>query len=313
MATMVISDNASFITTSTSSFSTAQQAKQHPPRQLRRVKTMRQLTRWVSQKIARPSLNGSTCGNELSEKNLNLVTAGDEESSGQDPSSPEKPSLVPDQTKAIETIKEDLEEAEPEPEPERELEKVKEIRLRRSYAAFCEEFTLSGPQQPKRRFDISMDISEGPEAEEQLDAVQSAYCPRDTGESRERPLSISMQSESQQVRPQSQTRDPARVHIMSRRSPKASDRTFAGNTCSSTPGHDVQVEKNNADMESINSQIPSTTHPRPPPQVLTPSVYKEMQRARQERKRARGQKFWEPLRSLFSRSQPLRGHRVELE
>lgn len=304
-----IHDNACSISHSTSSFSTRPQFKQHPPRQLRRVKTMTQLTRWVTQKISRQSLKTSASGNELSEKNLNdldMITTvvGEQDSSSAEHSSQEKPSLVPAQTKVIETIQEDLEEAESEMASRPDPETVKEIRLRRSYAAFCEEFTLSGPQQPKRKFEVSMGI-DGLEERKQFDPLKSVPCPTDTGKLLERPPATATQSNSELPRRQTPT--------SSRESPKAPEITTAEHTNLSPIISEAQTSDKKAGTRSIESRIASTSHPQPPPQVLTPSIYQDMQRARQERKRVRRQKIWEPIRSLFSRSQSLRGHRVELE
>lgn len=58
---------------------------------------------------------------------------------------------------------------------------------------------------------------------------------------------------------------------------------------------------------------PSTIHPRPPPQVMTPLVYWDLQREALERKMARREKVLGRLRSLFPKGQPLRGHRVDME
>lgn len=302
-------DNASSISHTTASFSTRPQFKQHPPRQLRRVKTMTQLTRWVTQKVSRHSLKNSTSGNKLSEKNLNdldMITTvvGDQGDSGPDNSAQEKPALVPGQAKVIETIQEDLEDAGSEKASAPDPEAVKEIRLRRSYAAFCEEFTLSGPQQPKRRFEVSMGI-EDPKEKKEIDTVQSVQCLTDTGKVLERPPATALQSSSEL--PQRQT--PTSL----RESPKVPDVTTAEHTHSSPITNEAQMEAKNEALKSIDSQVASTSHPQPPPQVLTPSIYQDMQHARQERKRGRREKFWGPLRSLFSRSQSLRGHRVELE
>lgn len=304
--TTEIHDNTSSISHTTSSFSTHPQFKQHPPRQLRRVKTMTQLTRWVSQKISRPSLKNSASGNELSEKNLNdletiTTVVGEQDSPGPEQSTHEKPSLVNNQTKAIETIQEDLEEGESAKHSAPDPETTKEIRLRRSYAAFCEEFTLSGPQQPKRRFEVSMD-TKSPENARQSDAVQPAHCPMDTSTALEKPLAIAIQPNSELSQ-----REPS---TSSQETPRTSTANTTG-SASSPINQETQSKEPKVTMQSTEKQ--STSHPRPPPQVLTPSIYRDMQRARQERRRARRQRVWGPLRSLFSRSQSLRGHRVELE
>lgn len=298
-----VPDNASSIS-HTSSFSTRSQSKQQPPRQLRRVKTMTQLTRWVTQRISRPSLRNSASGNELSETNLNdldMITTviGDLDGSDPEQSSQGKPSLVVGQTKVIETIQEDMEEAEVE---KADLDTVREIRLRRSYAAFCEEFTLSGPQQPKRRFEVSMDVGT-PRDGEQL-VTHSPHYPMNTGRrTPKRGPVIAMQPGSEHSRGQN--------HIPSRQSPRSPEAIAAEHTDSFSIGHGSQTTKEEADMHSV--KIAPTTHPRPPPHVLTPSIYQEVQRVKQEHKRARRQRFWGHLWSFFSRSQPLRGHRVELE
>lgn len=270
---------------------------------------MTQLTRWVTQKVSRHSLKISTSGNELSEKNLNdldMITnvVGDQGDADPDHSAREKPSLVPGQTKMIETIQEDLEETGSGKALDPNPEAVKEIRLRRSYAAFCEEFTLSGPQKSKRRFEISMGV-EGPKEEKKIDTVQSAHCPGDTGKILERPPATASWSSCELPERQNPT--------SLRESPKAPDVATAEYTHSSPIINAAKMEAKDESLKGVESQVASTSHPQPPPQVLTPSIYQDMQHARQERKRERRQKFWGPFRSLFSRSQPLQGHRVELE
>lgn len=256
---------------------------------------MSQLTRWVTQKISPSSLKSRASGNELSEKNLNdldmiKTVLGTQKNADPGHSTREKSSQMSGQTKAIETIQEDLEEAESITNCELHPDIIKEIRLRRSYAAFCEEFTLSGSQQPARRAQLSMG-EEGLKEDGQFLAVESVHRSTGMGKGLERPIVIATQPGDEA--PRSQT-------------PTTLKSPLTGNTHSVTSSDDLQTTEMAADMQNTEAPISSTSYPRPPPQVLTPSLYHEMQRTRQ----ARRWKFWKPLRSLFSRSQPLRRHRV---
>lgn len=271
-----LDDNASISSSSSSSHSPAEPSiRAHPP-QIRRVKTVSQLTRWVSKRMSRSSLDVIASGNELSEKNLNdlnlatIMSVGDFAETHSSLNSA-KPLLPTSPAKPIDTIQESSAETSPEQLPAN----AREVRLRKSYAAFCEEFTLSGPQRPKRKFDISMGMRETDE-EYINDALPRIHTTTDSpGERRvfeNQPIDHKAPNES--------TEDCATL--------------YEGNFLT-------------------QEDIPSIIYPRPPPQIMTPRVYQDMQRATRERKLARRQRILGPLRSLFSKGQPLRGHRLDIE
>lgn len=299
-----IKDNASFTSRSSSTHSTVQHSIKTPPRQLRRVKTMTQITRWVSKRISRSSLVDSISENALSEKNLNdlnmaTIQSECDDSSTRDHQRAEKSLPVNAQAKVIETIQEDVEET----RPEGDLEQVRELRLRKSYAAFCEEFTLSGSRQARRTFDILMGLKENTETDGLMEGGQSEPTLNDTA----KPMyasDICPERSLQDSRMTTQTKEPPIHTAMLPANRKTPDMKAP-----------QQLEMLLPDIVAprMDTQLSSIPHPRPPPQIMTPSVYKEMQRATRERKRARRQRLWEPVRSFFSKSLPLRGHRCEIE
>jgi hypothetical protein len=65
--------------------------------------------------------------------------------------------------------------------------------------------------------------------------------------------------------------------------------------------------------EDLEPQLPTTCYLRPPSPIMTPSVYKELQRATREKKQAQRTKLFGPFRALFLKAQPLRGQRCNVE
>ncbi|KAJ5136728.1 hypothetical protein N7448_005282 [Penicillium atrosanguineum] len=274
-----LNDNVSVGSSSSSSFTTAYPSL-GPSLQLRRVKTVSQLTRWASKRLSRSSLRGIADGTELSEKNLNnlnlaITTSADNTSETNEsfnsarrllPKSPTRAS------KAINTIAEDLESS-----PDQTPEKAQDIRLRDSYSAFCEQFTTSGPQRPKRKFDISMDMLEA-EQDYLADAQPRVGCTDSSNNDQKEPAPEDQQIGSKALNGiiQDRTRSYENIYF----------------------GQD---------------NTPAIIHPRPPPHIMTPLVYQDMQRVALERKLARRQKVLGPIRSLFSKGQPLRGQRLDIE
>lgn len=265
---------------------------------------MTQITRWVSKQISRSSLVDSTSGNELSEKNLNdlnmaAIQSECDDSSPVDHPRTEKSLPVTAQAKVIETIQEDVEKT----RPEGDLEQLRELRLRKSYAAFCEEFTVSGPRQPMRPFDISMGLKENTETDRLMEGGQSELSWNDNAKPMDA-SDICLEQSLQNSRNRTQTKEPP-IHIpllpVNLKTPDMK-----------TP-QQLEMLLPDTVAPHMDAQIASSPHSRPPPQIMTPSVYKEMQRFTRERKRARRSRFWEPFRSLFSKSLPLRGHRCEIE
>lgn len=189
---------------------------------------------------------------------------------------------MPGQTKVIETIQEDLEEAESDTDCGSHPGIIKEIRLRRSYAAFCEEFTLSGSQHPARRVQVSLAV-EGLKDEEQFLGAQSVNCPAGTGKDLGRPPVIAIQPGNEE--PRGQTPTSSREDLMTLKSRPT------GNTHPETSSSNLRTNEMAADMQNIEPLMSSTSYLRPPTQVLTPSIYHEMQRTRQAHKQAQRWKF----------------------
>ncbi|KAJ5216215.1 uncharacterized protein N7498_002622 [Penicillium cinerascens] len=271
-----LDNNASIRSSYSSSYSTVQPSIRGPPPQIRRVKTVSQLTRWVSKRMSRSSLDVIASGNELSKKNLNdlnlatTMSVGDlAEAHGSLNSV--KPLLPTAPAKTIDTIQNSSAETSSEQSPEN----AREILLRKSYAAFCEEFTLSGPQRPKRKFDISMGIGE----------TDEAY----TNDAQPR-IDTTMDSPG--------------------------DRTVVEDKAIDYKAPNGSAEGSATLYESnflTDEDIPSILYPQPPPQIMTPRVYQEMQRATRERQLARRQRILGPLRSLFSERQSLPGHQLDMK
>ncbi|KAJ6127247.1 hypothetical protein N7523_002859 [Penicillium sp. IBT 18751x] len=274
-----LNDTESVGSSSSSSFNTAYPSFA-PPSQLRRVKTVSQLTRWASKRLSRSSLSGITDRTELSERNLNnlelaIITSagtGPETNGSFDSARPLLRNSTIRASKAINTIAEDSKSW-----PNQTPEKAQDIRLRDSYSAFCEQFTMSGPQRPKRKFDISMDTCEKEEE------ILNDGHPR-VG------YSDLLSDDQKKTMPECQ-------QIVS----KATSSIVLDRTSS---------------LESIcldQDITPSIIHPQPPPQIMTPLIYRDMQQAALKCKLARRKKLMGPLRSLFSKAQPFRAHRLDIE
>jgi hypothetical protein len=179
-------------------------------------------------------------------------------------------------SRVFNTIEEDSESS-----PEHTPEKAQDTRIRDSYAAFCEQFTMSGPQTPIRKFDLSMGMGEthtdhlaDPQSQSKLDMINL-------------PSNDQMEtvSDEQQIEIENDTLN-------------------------------MNVKDRAMSFESISlrgDDTPSIIQPRPPPQIMTPLVYWNLQREALERKLARREKVLGRLRSLFSKGQPFRGHRVKME
>jgi hypothetical protein len=133
--------------------------------------------------------------------------------------------------------------------------------LHESYTAYCREFTLSGSgdhQQAKREFDMSMGM--GMDNNEQKSYTRAkAAC----------------SSSSSVPSPASFSTDNQKSH----------EHQPAMFPCTTIP----ILRKSRPPNTNTSSH---TYHPLPPPRVLTPSVYMEMQRAAKERNRARRRRFW---------------------
>lgn len=289
----------------TTSFSTAYQSIHQPPRQLRRQKTVTQLTRWVSKKVSRSSMRDTPRGNQLSEQNLReLNKASNTETEGQvfEKTSTKSgaASFIKERKRSFATISginEIDEEERLAPIPERE----REVRVRRSYAVFCEEFTLSGSVSPKRVFDMKMGIDDYTEEAERIKGSNTDPTP----EFQPNPVEVMPIEHSQHT---TQPSLPSASETSQHESPQlVYTRQMEQGTTDSTK---TSPEGRNIDLEP---QLPTTRYPRPPSPIMTPSVYQELQRTNREKKQAQKAKLFSPFRFLFSKAQPLRGQRCDME
>lgn len=288
------SDNESLDSTTTTSFSTAFQSIHAPPLQLRRKKTVTQLTRWVSKRISRSSMTDAIRGNELSEQNLNQLnnainTEADGHTADKTNTDSSTASFVKEHKRTFERIDVIFED----PIPKPNLERERELRVRRSYAAFCEDFISSGPVSPKRVFDMTMRMDDCTEVVEQMEGLNSD------------PM-LESQPISGGAMPleRDELSTPASFPLTSRMSETESTRT----TChpQKTEQRTIAATKRSLDKdEDFKPESPFTHCPPPPPLIMTPSVYKDMQRATRERKRARKHKLLGPFRTLFLKAPPL--------
>lgn len=284
-------DNESIHSTTTTSFSTAYQSIHPPPRQVPRQKTVTQLTRWVSKKVSRSSMRDVPRGSQLSEQNLRqLNKAINAETEGHflEKASTESgtASFIKEQKRTFATIGEineinEEEYAKPNPEKERES------RVRRSYAAFCEDFTLSGFPGPKRMFDMTMGMDDCAEETKQL--YPSNTDP--TSKSQSKSVGAMLIEHRHTIQPSFPLSSIISEH-------ESIQTVYSGHTMEQVTT-DSMKRSLNGKTEELEPQLPFTSYLHPPSPIMTPSVYKEMHRATRERKRTRKQKFLGPLRSLF--------------
>ncbi|KAF7734466.1 Uncharacterized protein PECH_007984 [Penicillium ucsense] len=297
------------------SFSTA--CRSIPPAgQLRRRRTVTQLTRWVSKRMSRSSMPALGQSIELTETNIRALDATVETHSDRslpqlqahsDPQSHSQsqtqyahsphhqflPYTPPSPTFDSKTQHPDFPHHSIEGIPQRrqskrvQRDREREKRVRRSYAEFCEDFTLSGPIGPIKEYDMTMDLTEHEEPSSQPtpppapQPFQRAGLYHTDHPSAQSPSSYEHQQ----------------FHHHQQDSPYSDARQDAINSAMWTRPYDSQ---------SIWSQSSSAPGPRPPSPIMTPTVYKEMQRAVQAKKQARKRKILAPFRALFGSVQPMR-------
>ncbi|KAJ5906158.1 uncharacterized protein N7473_003074 [Penicillium subrubescens] len=241
-------------------------------------------------------------GNQLSEQNLKqLDNAINAEADGPiaDKTNTESStaSFIKEHRRPFERIDVILEE----PIPKRNLERERELRVRHSYAAFCEDFIFSGPVSPKRVFDMTMGMDDCKEEIEQMGDLKTDPMPESQPMSGE-----AMPFERDE--PSTPTLFPLAARM-------------AGNESTRTTCHPQETIQRTKDAtkrgldedEDFKPDSPFTPCLQPPSLILTPSVHKDMQRETRERKRARQQKLLGPFRTLFLKVQPLRGQRCDME
>ncbi|CDM34510.1 hypothetical protein DTO013E5_5012 [Penicillium roqueforti] len=286
---LIVNDNASFASSDT--FST-QDSIEQPRTPLRRRNTVATLTRKVSQRITNKILRGGVQEHALSEKNLKYLN---------DATDVDPPDHAIHEVQIYDRIYEAIEEE----CPVFDVEAAREMRLHQSYSAFCQNFTLSGTTRTTRKFDLSM----GPEW---------------AGEHPEFPLDETLETNDTLQFPGSHSYPE---HITVHPKPRASTVEFP----ISHPSTDLDASHPVTTVERSPSEWPVTDTPnieedfdrisssfeitpnsnsnylQPPPHIITPTVWMDMQRIERERKAARRQRLLNPFRSWFMASQPLVG------
>lgn len=250
---------------------------------------MTTLKRWVSKRVSRASLNDR---DELSEKNLTSLDQAtrsleaDNSISTSDQLSLEKIAEGNGQAKITASFQEVAETL-----PDHDLQRSGDPYLIREYDAFCYEFTLSGAPRMKRNFDLSMEMG----GEEQATNALSTNKPRTND------FLDSHLAEESQATDRYLDYEASIAHTSSIESQVA-------NTVPQTQPFDLPRAGQPSAFDDEPKNVgqgkyftkSSAYQPKPPFQVITPLVYMEMQRATRERRLARRQSLWRPLRSMFS-------------
>ncbi|CAG7928201.1 unnamed protein product [Penicillium olsonii] len=279
----IVNDDASFASSDT--FSTQDSAESAP--QLSRRNTVSQLTRKVSKRISQSILGGGQ-HHDLSEKNLKAL----ENTTVSDRYNPHSPDRQFYDIKLQDAIHEDVEED----FPSIDMEAQREARLHESYAIFCQSFTMSGPTRTSRQFDLSMGTETangnepcGTKPAPAYNAFEPLHSPtsRWTGHT-------TIYSEPGPTADAFPISSPGNIHT-----PTSQSKEYKKNShdCSrpDTPIYEDNLSRQHAGLETPRSAI----YPQPPPQIITPDVYKDIQREERERKAARRQKLLNPFRSWF--------------
>ncbi|KAJ5189210.1 hypothetical protein N7491_005536 [Penicillium cf. griseofulvum] len=280
---LIVNDNASF--TSGDTFSTRDSIEQ-PRHSLRRRNTVSQLTRKLSKKISQTILRSGVQEHQLSEKNLKNLN----DTTNIDSHNSCSPVDQVHEVKIYDSIHEDIEEC-----PTFDVEAAREMHLQQSYATFCQNFTLSGTTTKSRRFDLSMGMewaehTQSPQADQTLEDNET----------------------SEFLGPHANPE-----HITDHPGPRPSTVPFTI-SCPSTDMDDTPMS-HSATTEKPSSEFPVTeaskvdedfkitpdpSYPKPPPCIITPTVWMDMQRDKRERKAARRQRLLSPFRSWLMTSRP---------
>ncbi|KAJ5354546.1 hypothetical protein N7541_005590 [Penicillium brevicompactum] len=287
----IVNDDASFASSDT--FSTKNSTE--PVRQLSRRKTVSQLTRKVSKRISQSILGGAQ-PHPLSERNLKAL----DDASVSDPYTRRSSDHQLPDAKVYEPIHEDEEEE----CASVDVEAQKEARLHASYATFCQNFTMSGSTRMSRQFDLTM------ETEAANDSDQSpAY---HTFESLHSPTSkwpgyITVYSKS------GPTADAFPISSLGNVDPPVSQLTDQKKNSHDCSRPDTPIYEDNLSKEHPSFEMSrQSDYPQPPPEIMTPDVYMDMQREERERKAARRQRLLNPFRSWFMSSQSSWTRRYEV-
>ncbi|KAJ5835554.1 hypothetical protein N7447_001580 [Penicillium robsamsonii] len=289
---LIVNDDASFASSNT--FSTQDSIEQPRP-SLRRRNTVSRLTRRVSKKISQTILGAGVQEHQLSEKNLKTLN----NTTNIDSHDPRSPTYQVNEIKIYDAIHEDIEEE----HPTFDVEAAREMRLQQSYAAFCQNFTLSGTTTTSRKFDLSMGMEWADEH------TQSSHTDQTLKDNDRSELLGSHAS-------------PEHINVHSRLRPDtvAFPISFPSTDLDNTPiSHSATVEKFSSLPATKTSKVekelkitPNSNCPQPPPHIITPIVWMDMQRDERERKASRRQSLLNTFQSWFTTSQPSLGRRYEV-
>jgi hypothetical protein len=294
---LIVNDNASFASSDT--FST-QDSIERPRHSLRRRNTVSQLTRRVSKRISQTILRARVQEHALSEKNLKDLN----DATDINPHNLCSPAHQPHEVKIYNSIHEKTEEE----CPVLRVEEAKEIRLHQSYATFCENFTLSGTTSTRRRFDLSMG-TEWAEEHTQSSHTDPTLKNNDT------PAFSGSHACPKHITVHSKPRPSTVAFPISCPSADLNDTPIPPSAAAenSLELPVTSASKVEEDLSKISSDIaPKSNYPQPPPHIITPTVWMDMQRDKQECKAARRQKLLNPFRLWFITSQPSWGRRHEV-
>ncbi|CAG8892358.1 unnamed protein product [Penicillium egyptiacum] len=292
---LIVNDNASFASSDT--FSTQDSIEQS--RHSLRRNTVAQLTRRVSKRISQTILRVRVQEHALSEKNLKDLN----DVTDVYPHGLCSPAHQIPEVEICDRIHENIEGC-----PIVDVEEAREMRLHRSYATFCENFTLSGTKSTRRRFDLSMGM------EWVEDRTQSSHTDPTLGNNDTPAFSGSAYPEHITVH--SKPGPSPAAFPMSCPSTHLNDTPIPPSATVENPSSEWPVKNASRVEGELNwissSSEPKSDYPQPPPRIITPTVWMDMQCDKRERKAARPQRLLNPFRSWFTTSQPSWGRRHEV-
>lgn len=287
----IVNENDSFASSDTFS---SQDSTELARRQLRRRNTVSQLTRKVSRRISQSVLGGNK-QHSLTERNIQRLTG----SSAFTSPHPRLEKRQLHDTEVYDPICEDVEEE----YPTVNVDDQQQARLYESYATFCQSFTVSGSNRRSRVFDLAMGTERGDEKDDHFQTKQTPEC--HTLHSLQSPTYIypeyiTVYSEPGPV-PAAFPISPPSSHLDTPIS-QSTECKKNSHECSrpDTPIYEDNISNRYSGIETSRNY----NYPRPPPQIITPAVYMDMQRKERERKSARRHRILNPFRSWFMNSQP---------
>ncbi|KAJ5164136.1 uncharacterized protein N7500_005966 [Penicillium coprophilum] len=288
----IVNDNASFVSSDT--FSTRD--SEQPRNFLRRTSTVSQLTRRVSKRISQTILRTGGQEHQLSEMNLKSLN----DPTIIDSHNLSSPAHRAHDVRIYDHIYEEIEEE----CPALDVGAVREMRLQQSYAAFCQNFTLSGMTTMSRTFDLSMGMEAAKEHKWASHTDQTLQG-NDTSEL------LSSDTDTDHIRARSRPSPDTVAFPISCLSTDLDKKPISHSTTVDGPSLDLPVI-GRAKVETDYKIIPTSNHPQPPPHIITPTGWMDMQREKRESKASRRHKVIFPIRSWFMTSQPSWGRRYEV-